>query len=621
MGGTTVGTIPPSRRLRGRCDAVHRTVPLRIEPSRAGPRFSATLRLMTSPGPGATVDRYRLVAPAGEGGQGSVWRAEDPLHPEAPVALKLVPLNAAPPASIERFRREARALSRLSHPSLPRCHALFEDLRHDVVGIALDFIDGSPLSVLVASPALTPELRLWILRHLAAALAFVHEAGLVHRDVKPQNVMIEKGFTAHPEDPAGVKLVDFGIAAEPSNPKPLTVAGSVIGTNEYLAPEIVDRTFWKEPADGPERDVFALGVLAFELLHGKHPAGLASDAPLGDFMLAYRAQAEKDTWPPDVAGDTLEPFYRACLALRSSQRARDGAAVVALLAGAATPRAVKTAPIRALEQAHTEAAPSLAGTSLRATRSYKLIAGFVAGGAALFTASFYLTYSRPFPAVPAPHLPAELLGATHPNLDAEEPPNPTEPAPPSRPPTTANVRTQSSAAPLTAPASCPREMIAVGGPSPFCIDKREVSVADYRRCAACGAAREAYWIGATAVDSARKEQTANCTNARPGSDSFPVNCVSFQDATAYCAAVHKRLPRLPEWRAARSSITLCADTSGACPMFEWSSDPAPLKGYRATRGPSFRHPTALEGSNVEVARNDDLGFRCAKDGAPSTTGP
>jgi eukaryotic-like serine/threonine-protein kinase len=578
---------------------------------------------MSSLVPGATVDRYRLVAPAGEGGQGSVWKAEDPLNVGAAVALKLVPLNAGPASSVERFRREARSLARLSHPSLPRCHALFEDLRHDVIGISLEFIEGSPLSVLMASQAFTTEQRTWVLRHLAAALAYIHESGLVHRDVKPQNVMIGKGFAAHPEDPAGVKLVDFGIAAESNNPRPLTVTGSVIGTNEFLSPEIIDRTYWKETADGPERDVFALGVLGYQLLRGKHPAAVGHDASLGDYMLAYREQEGKDTWPPGVAGDPLEGFFRGCLALRAGKRARDGAAVAALLGDRSPSRATRAPAVSALEAAPTEMVESKAAPSrLAARRSYRVIAGLVVGGAALFTISFDVSYSRPFPALPTPHLPPALLGPAAASPDAEEPPNATEPSAPSRPqdalPMSAHVMpavTAAGPAPATS-ITCPKEMVAVGAAPPFCIDKREVTVAEYRRCTACGAAREAYWIGASATEAALKEQTANCTNTRTGLDNYPVNCVSFQDASAYCAAQQKRLPRMAEWRAARSSISLCSEMGGVCPMFEWSLDGSNLQGYRGTRGPSFRHASALEGMNVEVARNDDLGFRCAKDGAP-----
>jgi serine/threonine-protein kinase len=593
---------------------------------------------MSSLAAGAIVDRYRLVAPAGEGGQGTVWRAEDPLKPGSAVALKLLPLSAAPPTALERFRREARALARLSHPSLPRCHALFEDLRHDVIGLALDFIEGSPLGVLLASERLGPSHRTWILKHLAAALAYIHEASLVHRDVKPQNVMIGERFFEHPEDPEGVKLVDFGIAAEPNNPKPLTVTGSVIGTIDYLAPEILDRGYWKGPADGPERDVFALGVLAHELLRGKHPTGLASEAPAGDYLVAYRAHANDDDFPEGVAGDALEAFYKGCLAVRSEKRAKDGAAALALLSAgkANTTVTVSRGPRTAIEGAPTEMAPP----SMRRSRgrSFMMYTGIAVGTAVVFAASFYATFSQPHAGPAAPRLPPALaagLDREKATPTAEEPPNPTAIIPPSRPSppratasaaaplpaSSAAIRPASTAIPAQLPPfpaslSCPPNMAAIAGPPPFCIDKREVTVAEYRKCATCGPAKEAFWIGPTFTDQAKAEQTQNCTNGRTGLEDFPINCVAYQDALTYCTSVSKRLPRMDEWRKARTFVSLCADVGGVCPLFEWSSDPASPAGYRATRGPSFRHPTNAEGSNVDVARNDDLGFRCAKDPVP-----
>jgi hypothetical protein len=156
-------------------------------------------------------------------------------------------------------------------------------------------------------------------------------------------------------------------------------------------------------------------------------------------------------------------------------------------------------------------------------------------------------------------------------------------------------------------------MLAVGGPPPFCLDKHEVHVSEYRRCTACGPAKEAFWSGPSFTDKAKAEQSQNCTNVRTGLDNYPINCVSYQDATTYCAAQGKRLPRMDEWRKARSVVTFCTEVGGVCPMFEWSSDPTSLPGYRATRGPSFRFSGAAEGSNIEAARNDDLGFRCARD--------
>jgi hypothetical protein len=402
----------------------------------------------------------------------------------------------------------------------------------------------------------------------------------------------------------------------------------VIGTVEFLAPELLDKGFWKEPSAGAERDVFALGVLAFELLRGRHPTGLGGDATMGDFLVAYRELAKDEAaFPAGVEGDALERFYRRCLALRVSKRAKNGAEVAILLDAAKAPSGIAApAPARAegttLESARTEQIAPLSRGPASMERSppsefarsrTRAYAPLVGAAMVIFAMSFYVAYRQPATAGPGA-APTSALGATPPNHHPEEPPDPPVAPPPLR--ATASAASPPPAASARAAPACPPDMAAIGGPRPFCIDRREVTVQAYRSCDGCGQAKEAYWPGPTFTDAAKLEQSNNCTNTRPGLDNYPINCVSHQDAAAYCTRAGKRLPRMEEWRAARSSITFCTEVGGVCPLFEWSADPASLAGYRATRGPSFRHASTLEGSNIEVARNDDLGFRCARDPLP-----
>lgn len=275
--------------------------------------------------PGTRIDRYELVEPIGEGGQATVWRARDPLAPGEWRAIKLLRLVLSRQADVERVRREARALARLEQPSLVRCHALFEDPRAGVLGMVMDLVEGVTLSEARGDPRFGARHWHLLLRHVAHALGYVHGQGLVHRDVKTGNVLVSPRFATHPEDPATVKLVDFGIAVADGTDERLTAQGAVIGTTPYLAPERLDPRHFGDVGVRPATDVFAFGVLGWRLLTGKHPTRLAADATLFEYASEYRTwDASLEAWPPGAPADAWGELLTDCLKLRAGERLRDG---------------------------------------------------------------------------------------------------------------------------------------------------------------------------------------------------------------------------------------------------------------------------------------------------------
>lgn len=205
--------------------------------------------------------RYRLVKILGQGAMGVVYEAVDTRLART-VALKTVLLshladesNAGEYAS--RFEREAQAAARLAHPNIVTVHDFGE--HEDISYIVMEFVRGRELaSMFEAGQALPLPEILRIMRELLAALDYAHEQGIVHRDVKPANVML---------DHAGhVKLADFGVARVANTTQDRTMPGTLVGTPSYMAPEQVLGL-----AVGSRADIFAAGVILYQGLTGKRP--------------------------------------------------------------------------------------------------------------------------------------------------------------------------------------------------------------------------------------------------------------------------------------------------------------------------------------------------------------
>jgi serine/threonine protein kinase len=214
---------------------------------------------VNDPSSGRSVGRYRIVGFLGSGAMGEVYLAEDP-HIERKLAIKTVRLVGRPQEIEDRKKRllrEARAAGRLLHPNVVTLFDAGET--EGQLYLAFEFVEGADLASKLESgyrPSLREVLR--FARQTADALHYAHAQGIVHRDIKPSNILV---------DTAGrVKVADFGIAKMTGQSTELTVAGSVMGSPQYLSPEQIRG----DDLDG-RTDIFSLGVVLYELLSGRRP--------------------------------------------------------------------------------------------------------------------------------------------------------------------------------------------------------------------------------------------------------------------------------------------------------------------------------------------------------------
>ena len=202
---------------------------------------------------------YRLIERLGAGGMGEVWRAED-TQLLRQVAIKILPAQlAADTEWKERFLREARTVAQLNHPNIATIYSI--DQHDETLFIAMELIEGESLSSLIKRGPLPPTDAARIGASIADGLFEAHTKAIVHRDVKPDNVLLSSRF---------VKILDFGIAkqiggtADPG----LTQGGLVVGTPHYMSPEqALGRTI------DARTDIFSFGVMLYEMLSGRRPFG------------------------------------------------------------------------------------------------------------------------------------------------------------------------------------------------------------------------------------------------------------------------------------------------------------------------------------------------------------
>ncbi len=295
--------------------------------------------------------RYEVVRALARGGMAEVYLAHDQLL-DRPVAVKvLFPEYAREESFVERFRREAQAAANLSHPNIV---AIYDWGQEDnTYFIVMEYVDGQSVRDLIRSRGrLSPQEAAQIGADIAGALGYAHRAGVVHRDVKPGNVLFTPGGV--------VKVTDFGIARAGTS-EGLTQTGSVMGTATYFSPEQAQGL----PVDG-RSDVYSLGVVLYEMVCGAPP--FAGETPVA---VAYK-HVREDVEPPSRRVPTLPPdFDRIVLAAMAKdpdsryQSAEDlRTDLLRFLRGQAPLAAPVTAEVAAITGSMTAAQPTVAAPAV-----------------------------------------------------------------------------------------------------------------------------------------------------------------------------------------------------------------------------------------------------------------
>nr|WP_237726650.1 serine/threonine-protein kinase [Corallococcus coralloides] len=279
-------------------------------------------------------ERYRIIERLAAGGMGMVYRGER-LEVGKPVAIKFLHAWAARDEDFrKRFQVEARAMSRLTHPC---CVSVIDfGMDQESPYMVMDFVTGDTLRGLLGDGALPPPRALGAVRQVLAGLAHAHAQGIIHRDIKPENIIVTHAVGLGEQ----VRILDFGLAKLRDEVTGLT-SGMMLGTPSYMAPEQIHG----EPV-GPPTDLYATGVLLYELLTGKKPFNASSNAELLRMQREVPPPRLRDAAPDAGFSAELEATLAKAMEKAPGDRFQSATEFLAALEGAwSGPAASPMAPV------------------------------------------------------------------------------------------------------------------------------------------------------------------------------------------------------------------------------------------------------------------------------------
>jgi formylglycine-generating enzyme required for sulfatase activity len=482
--------------------------------------------------------KLRLLEPLGQGGMGVVWAARH-LTLGTQVAVKFIRPEraAANPALSARFEREARATARIAHPHVVQVmdYGVVDDA---VPYLVMELLHGASLAELLERGGrLSFATAKSLVQQVGSALESAHEHGIVHRDIKPHNIIITEGSRGYP---LFVKVVDFGVAKVlgdtqvPEASPALTETGMVIGSPPYMSPEQLEGS---KDVD-LRSDLWSLGVIVYETLTGTQPFQGASFVSVGAAVLRGKYPPASELRPNLPA--SIDDWFAKALSVDPDGRFRSAREMVQAFLDLDTPLVEAEPPgdARPSPFATTLAAPApdggtashapvvarpeaLATPAARPTRRRRVVLAATAVGAVGAAVIGGVGLSAPARTTPSAGCPAGMKlieGATFQmgsDADGETPTDET-----------------------------PRHGVTV---KPFCLDVTEVTVEAYAACASCE--RPLVTVESEGLTPNGRSFWGQFCN-RPEARTHPVNCLDWYQAKAYCAASGKRLPTEAEWEIA-----------------------------------------------------------------------